>query len=102
MRIEYTLQLAKDDALERLRALGEYLNNRHHIAVTWHGERATFSGRYKKVVKIAGDLSLDGDKVVFSGEDPGFALRGQATKYIRGKLDAYLDPAIPVDALARR
>jgi len=101
MRIEYPHQLPRDDAKTRLEALGEYLTNRHNIQVSWNGDRATFNGRYKKVVKIAGELSLEDNRVLFTGEDPGFAWRGQATKYIRGKLDDYLNPDTPADALRR-
>ena len=101
MNLEYPHTLPEDDVRARIEALGEYLTNRHKLAVIWVGDRATFQGRFKKLVKIVGELSLVQGKVIFSGKDPGRVWRGQAIKYIRGKLDAYLDPCTPVDSLRR-
>jgi hypothetical protein len=101
MKLEYAHSLEQADARNRLQALGEYLTNRHKIAVTWNGDRATFQGRFKRIVKIRGELSVADGVVLFSGEDPGIAWRGQATKYIKKKLAAYLDPATPAEELKR-
>jgi hypothetical protein len=101
MNFEYNHTLPEDDVRARIEALGEYLTNRHKIDVTWSGDRAMFHGRFKKLVKIVGELSLAEGKVLFAGKDPGRVWRGQAIKYIRGKLDAYLDPGTPLDSLRR-
>lgn len=101
MKFEYAHRLSPEDAKTRLEALGEYLTNRHKIGVTWDGDTATFRGRFKKVVKIAGELTFDDGKVQFAGEDPGFPWRSQATKYIKTKLDTYLNPNTPIDELKR-
>ncbi|RMH43843.1 MAG: hypothetical protein D6689_04105 [Deltaproteobacteria bacterium] len=101
MKLEFPHSLPKAEARARLEALGEYLTNRHHIDVTWNGDRATFSGRFKKVVKIRGELSLGDGIARFEGDDPGFAWRGQAKKYIQRKLNEYLDANTPLDALPR-
>ena len=101
MRIEYAHTLTKDEARARLEALGEYLGSRHNIQVVWNGDRATFAGKFTKMVKIAGEMTCGEGKVLFNGEDPGFPWRSQATKYIKTKLDAYLDPGTPVEDLRR-
>ncbi len=101
MKFEYSHRLTLDDAKTRLVALGEYLTNRHKIGVTWDGDTATFEGRFKKVVRIYGELTFDEGRVLFDGEDPGFPWRNQATKYIKTKLDMYLNPETPIDALKR-
>ncbi len=101
MRVEYEHDLPFEQARERVVALGEYLKNRHKIDVTWDGDHAMFNGRFKKIVKICGVLSLADGVVLFDGEDPGIAWRGQATKYIRRKLNAYLDANTPLEALPR-
>jgi hypothetical protein len=100
MKIEFPHPLGREEARARLEALGSYLTRRHGIAVTWTGDRATFSGKYM-MVKIAGEMTCEDGVVRFVGEDPGFMLRGQATKYIRGKLEVYLDPATPLANLPR-
>jgi hypothetical protein len=84
--------LSDDDARSRLEILGTYLINRHGIKVTWLDQnRAKFSGKYL-VVRIVGELTINGGKGQFKGEDPGFLWRGRAKDYIEGKLSKYLDP----------
>ncbi len=101
MNIEYNHGLGKDEARERLKALGDYLSNKHGIQVSWSSdERATFKGRYM-VVSIDGELILGEEKVSFSGKDPGRLWRKKAQGYIEDKLKAYLDPKTPVDQLPR-
>ncbi len=102
MRVEYPLgSLSKEDAKARLVALGEYLQNRHHIAVTWNGDSASVNGKYM-VVHIEGSLAFQGDKAVFDGKDPGFLWRGKAKDYLTNKLANYLDPKKSLDDLPRR
>ena len=101
MEIDHTHDLAEDDARARLEALGEYLQNRHGIHVAWVSpNKAKFSGRYL-VVKIDGELTMDGSLVSFRGEDPGFLWRKKASDYIHGKLAKYLDPKTPLAQLPR-
>lgn len=101
MKLEYEHNLPLKEVRARVIALGEYLMNRHKIAVTWDGDCATVRGRFKKIVKIRGQLSFSNDKVMFDGEDPGIAWRGQAAKYIQRKLNDYLDASTPLEELPR-
>ncbi|MBT8492711.1 MAG: polyhydroxyalkanoic acid system family protein [Deltaproteobacteria bacterium] len=100
MNFEYPYKLSKEEARERLEALGEYLHNRHNIRPTWDGDTATIRGKYM-VVKIEGKLELDDGMVRFNGKDPGMLWRKKAVKYLTGKLDVYLDPNKPVASLPR-
>jgi hypothetical protein len=101
MKVEYPLgSLTQDDARARLGALGDYLQNKHGIAVTWSGDRATVKGKYL-VVAIEGALSFAAGKAVFEGKDPGMLWRGKAKDYLAEKLAKYLDPRTPLDALPR-
>lgn len=54
------------------------------------------------MVTIAGSLRLTPTAVTFTGKDSGMLRRGQAKSYLRGKLDRYLNPSTPLDALPRR
>ena len=102
MEIDYRHDLPEADAKARLEALGEYLTNRHGIAVTWPAaDRASFNGKYM-VVKIEGEMTMTPGVVKFRGKDPGFLWRKRATEYIEGKLKAYLDPKTPLANLPRR
>jgi hypothetical protein len=101
MNFDYAYQqLSKEEARERLEALGDYLGNRHNIRPTWDGDVATIRGKYM-VVKIEGKLELKDGMVHFSGRDPGMLWRKKAVKYLTGKLDKYLDPKTPVASLPR-
>jgi hypothetical protein len=100
MEFDYKHSLDADSALERLKALGDYLSNRHGLHSTWNGNRATIVGRYK-IVKIEGELSMSDGVVHFKGKDPGRLLRKKAINYLQGKLGKYLDPNTPVDSLPR-
>jgi hypothetical protein len=101
-RVDYPLgTMSQEDALARLAALGEYLGNKHGIAVTWNGDRATVKGKYL-VVAIDGSLAFQGGKAVFEGKDPGFLWRGKARDYLANKLSTYLDPKKKLEDLPRR
>ncbi len=103
MNIEYKHKFTPAEAKERLEALGDYLQNRHGIGVTWDpsGEKASVRGKYM-VVSIEGSVILKDGVVFFEGKDPGFLWRNKAKEYLLGKLQKYLDAATPVDQLPRR
>jgi hypothetical protein len=101
MEIDFPYVLSDQDAKTRLVALGEYLDHRHGIKVSWlEDARARFSGKYL-VVKIDGELTLGNGHARFKGEDPGFLWRKKASEYIQGKLAKYLDPKSSLDDLKR-
>jgi hypothetical protein len=101
-RIEHAHSLPLADARERIRALGEYLSNKHGISVNWAGENeAKISGKYL-VVSIEGSVSVADKQVIFDGKDPGMLWRGKAKDYLNEKLAKYLNPATKLDDLPRR
>jgi Putative polyhydroxyalkanoic acid system protein (PHA_gran_rgn) len=102
LRVEYPLgTLSQEDAKARLVALGEYLQNKHGINVTWNGDVGTVRGKYL-VVGIEGSMSITADKAVFDGKDPGMLWRGKAKDYLASKLALYLDPKKALADLPRR
>jgi hypothetical protein len=98
MKFEYPHRLARDEARARLLRLGQYLQNRHGIQVSWAGDKGSFRGKYL-MVHIEGELALDEGVVKVTGNDPGFLWRKRAAEYIRGKLEFYLDPANKLEEL---
>jgi hypothetical protein len=101
MRIEYPHKLSRDEARQRLQALGEYLQKRHGITISWpEADRAVVRGKYM-VVAIEGEMRLGDDAVLFEGKDPGMLFRKKARDYLVGKLDIYLDAATPAAELPR-
>jgi len=100
MEFEYRYSLPRDEARERLEALGDYLGNRHGIRPSWSGDVATIKGKYL-VVTIDGQMELADGVVRFTGKDPGMLWRKKAIKYLEGKLQRYLDPKTPLASLPR-
>jgi hypothetical protein len=101
MKFEYVFEVSREDARIRLSALGEYLQNRHGIQISWTDEnKARFTGKYL-VVKIDGELTLAEGKLDFQGKDPGMLWRKKAVKYLKEKLETYLDPNTPPEQLPR-
>lgn len=101
MRIEQAHSHSPEEAKARIKALGEYFQNKHGIGITWDGEKVRVNGKYM-VVTVEGTMSFEPGKVIFDGKDPGFLWRGKAKDYIEGKLRTYLDPKTKVDDLPRR
>ena len=102
-RLQITVphQLPLGDALERVRALGEYFHNRHGMSMEWESEYVGhLAGRYL-LITIDGRFSVDARQVELDGHDPGMLLRAKATDYLKRKLESYLDPTTPIEALAR-
>ena len=101
MEIEHKHRLEESDAQARLKVLGEYLEKRHGITVSWPTpDRAQFNGKYL-VVKIRGELLLSPGLVRFRGDDPGLLWRRKAADYIQSKLVKYLDPSVSLADLPR-
>ena len=100
MEFDFPHSLPREDARARLQALGEYLNSRHGIQVSWTGDRGSFRGKYM-VVDFEGELTLGEQSVHFRGKDPGFLLRKKAMSYLQEKLAKYLDPRTTLEKLPR-
>jgi len=101
MEIEYQISMELAEARKRIEALGDYLNNRHGIAVRWEGDTAHFHGRYL-MIRFEGAMTLDGGVARFRGKDPGMLLRNKARNYIQSKMAMYLNPETPLEELPRQ
>jgi hypothetical protein len=102
MELEHRHTFAHDEARERVRALTDYLSNKHGMQVEWTGpDTARVKGKYT-VVSIEADVKVEPGRVHVQGKDPGLVWRLPAKKYIQGKLVQYLDQAKQVTALPRR
>jgi len=101
MEIEHKHSLSEDDARARLKALGEFFENKHGLRITWSGDdRASITGKYL-VVNIDGAVELLPGKVSFSGKDPGMLWRGKAKAYLKGKLEKFFDSSVALADLPR-
>jgi len=102
MKIEHRHSLTVEDAKSRLQALGDYLQNRHGVRVTWTGDKtASVRGKYL-VVSIEGQVEILDAVIKFEGKDPGMLWRGKARSYLEGKLAQYFDAKASLDSLPRR
>lgn len=102
MKLEHRHAFAHDEARERVRALTDYLANKHGMQVEWSGpDTAKVTGRYA-VVAIEADLKIEDGQIQVEGKDPGFLWRTPAKKYIENKLVQYMDASRSLDVLPRR
>jgi hypothetical protein len=101
MELSHNHQFDENEARQRIRALADYMQNRHGMQVTWTGDDAMhLRGKYT-VVSIDAQVTLKPGVVHVLGKDPGMMLRATAKKYVGGKLANYLDPGVPLDQLPR-
>jgi hypothetical protein len=90
-----------DEARERVRALADYLHNRHGMSVEWRdADTVAVRGKYT-VVAIDTLVHVEPGRVRVSGKDPGMLLRATAKKYVAGKLERYLDAGESLASLPR-
>ena len=101
VNIEHNHQFAQDEAKARVKALADYMSNKHGMQVQWTGEESfRMQGKYK-VVNIDATITLSENKIQVTGKDPGMLWRGPAKAYITKKLEQYLNPGTSVDSLYR-
>ncbi|MCU0654985.1 MAG: polyhydroxyalkanoic acid system family protein [Polyangiaceae bacterium] len=102
LRVEHRHGLSTEEARERVRALGEYFQNKHGIHVQWSGEESlTLQGKYAMFSFTAKGTLIPG-AIAIEAPDPGMLLRSKAREYLENKLKRYLDAATPLGALPRR
>lgn len=101
MELSHDHGFEQDEARERVRALADYLQNRHGMQATWtSNDSVHIRGKYT-VVTIDAQVSLEPGRVKVLGKDPGMMLRSTAKKYVAGKLEKYLSPSEPLAELPR-
>ncbi len=101
MELSHNHNFDDNEARERIRALADYMQNRHGMQVDENPDGSLHvRGKYT-VVNIDIQVRLAPGCVHVQGKDPGMMLRGTAKKYIAGKLEFYLDPNMPLDQLLR-
>jgi hypothetical protein len=93
--------LPREEALSRLRLLGEYWRTRYNVRTVWSGYRGEVSGRvfgirFSGTVTVEPDLLIGELRAGFLGEKLGG--RG----YVKRKLAEYLDPRVPLESLEAR
>src|SRR5689334_12424832 len=100
IKFEVPHTLSRDEAKKRIEALGGYWSKKYGVNVQWTGDGASFAG---KAMGVSFDANLTVQDKSVSGEavDPGFLLRGQATKYLQKKFADYLDPKKSLDDLRK-
>jgi hypothetical protein len=101
MELSHNHRFDEKEARERIRALGDYMQNKHGMQVTWTSDDSVhLQGKYT-VVSIDVHVTLSPGNVAAKGKDPGMMLRATAKRYVGGKLETYLDPNTPLDQLPR-
>ncbi len=101
MELDVPHTLPHEDALERIKALGEFYHHRHGAQVTWTHHTCTLEARYVGI-RLSANCRVDASRVHVDCSDPGFLLRKRGAEYLRKKLERFLDPNIPLETLPRK
>lgn len=99
LEVPHTLTL--DEARSRIEALGEFYQNKYRAEVSWRGSDAEIAVRYLGI-RIDVHVRVEGARVTCDATDPGFLLRARGIKYLRAKLERFLDPKNALGDLPRR
>jgi len=101
VQIEHKHPFTHDEAKARVKALADYLANRHGMNIAWSGDDSFhLTGKYT-VVSLDVTVQVAPDRINVTGPDPGLLLRGPAKSYIARKVSEYLSPAAALDTLPR-
>lgn len=101
MEIQAAHPFTHEEAKARVRALADYLSNKHRMTIAWTGDdRFHLTGKYT-VVELDVTVQIGPNKVQVNGPDPGLLLRGPAKAYISRKVNEYLSPSASLDSLKR-
>ena len=98
-----TVPYACDDeeALARLRALGDYWLAKHGVKVTWDGPRGRLVGK-KMGVRYDGTVTVADRRAVCEVDAGWLADKLGAPAYVERKLRDYLDPSHSLESLLAR
>lgn len=100
IKLDIPHSLPADEAKKRVEALFNYWGKKYGVKASWANEVATYAGKVMGI-SFDGSLSVLAGKISGEAIDPGFLLRGQATKYLNQKFATYLDPKKTLEDLAR-
>lgn len=92
--------LDQDAAHERVRALGDYYQNRHRARVSWQGYEGRIVANYL-VITIEAKVRVEPHRIDIRGRVPRMLLK-TAMNYLNNKVRRYLSPETPLDELPRR
>lgn len=99
MQIKRPNEFDVSEAMERLRALVTYWQDKYGIEPDWKDDGASVSGNIMGF-SFEAHLTVDDAEILVKGPPPNILVRGRVIGYIEEKLDEYLDPEVSVDDLA--
>ena len=100
-RDEYPHDFAVDDATARVRALTDYWDAQYGTRTDWYGNTGTISGRVLGLSFWARFI-IDGGRLHGELRVSPLAVRMGGRKYLKRKLDQYMDPDVSLDELRAR
>ena len=97
----YPYSMPQEEAVRRVRALTDYWDTRYGTRTEWTGNRGRIRGR---AFRIAFDATFTINPEVMLGEMKVsfLAVKMGGRKYLKSKLDEYLDPQKTVEELQNR
>ena len=98
---QYPYDMPRQEAMDRVRALTDYWDTRYGTRTSWEGNRGEIRGR---ALGISFEATFIIDPGLMNGEMKVsvLAVKMGGRRYLKGKLDEYLDPVHTLEELQAR
>jgi hypothetical protein len=101
MKLEESHGFPVPEAQERLKLLVENWQRKYGVTATWDGPKVKVLGKAMGV-EINALVSIEPNRIVAEGKDPGLLFRSAATGYLKKKFAEYFNPKVTLADLASR
>lgn len=98
---QYPYDMPQQEAMDRVRALTDYWDTRYGTRTSWEGNTGNIRGR---AFRISFEATFIINPGLMNGEMTVsvLAVKMGGRRYLKGKLDEYLDPAHTLEELQQR
>lgn len=100
-RMEKRYGFGDEEAVQRLKALGDYWRTKHGVNCEWSDKTARLVGR-KLGVSYDATVIVGGGTIVAQVEVGLLAEKLGGPRYVERKVDEYLDPSESIESLRAR
>jgi hypothetical protein len=94
----YPHRLSQDEALARIQALTAFWDAKYDTRTEWTGYRGTISGRVLGL-SFSSWFQVDPDRIFGELKVSVIAVKMGGKRYLKRKMDHYMNPAIPLEEL---
>lgn len=97
----YPYDMPRQEAIQRVRALTDYWDARYGTRTSWEDNQGSIRGRAFRI-SFEATFTIDPEVMIGEMKVSVLAVKMGGRKYLKGKLDEYLDPAHTLEELRGR